>query len=109
MNTSINNETRLRKYSRQDIKQEAQLFLHGDSIPTISRKLGIPVSTVSWHLIHPLRRINYPAWLTIRYKLIPRAKNLERKIYEEDEIEQSGLIDLIDQQWGAIEEERRSK
>lgn len=97
----------MKKYSPKVIKQEAQLYLSGKTIPAIAIELGIPISTVSWHLIHPLSKIDYRAWIAIRYRLLHRAKNARRRDYEEFMIESSGLSELLYHQWDAIDEERR--
>lgn len=68
----------LKKYTPEQVKQEAVLFLSGKSIRVISRELSIPRSTVSWHLIHPLKQIDYSKWVTIRTKLYKYAKSRER-------------------------------
>lgn len=68
----------MRKYSDEQIKMEAKLFLEGNSIRKISDKLNVPKSTISWHLIHPLKRIDFESWIIIRSKLIGSAKDLLR-------------------------------
>lgn len=65
----------MRKYSDEQIKMEAKLFLEGNSIREISDKLHIPKSTVSWHLIHPLKRIDFESWAIIRSRLAGSAKD----------------------------------
>lgn len=95
------------RYTRDTIIEEAQLYIQGHSIPQISKELGIPVSTVSWHLIHPLEHIRYLDWLVIRYRLIRRAKNPSRADYESWHIDNSGIADRIADQWEAVDEERR--
>ena len=87
------------KYTDREINLEAILFISGKSILEISKLLKIPSSTISWHLIHPLKKINYTAWLTIRYKLLRRAKNTDRLIDETNEIYASGMIDFIVAEW----------
>ena len=99
---------KLVKYSSTDIRTEAQLFLGGKSIPTIASILNIPVSTVSWHLIHPLKDIDYTAWIAIRYKLLNRAVNKDRQEREELAISFSGVsIDNLSAQWEEIDKLRR--
>ena len=73
---------RLRKYTPEQVKQEANLFLSGKSLKEVSRELGIPHSTVSWHLIYPLKQIDYSRWATIRTKLYKYTKSHKRAEYE---------------------------
>lgn len=73
---------RLKKYTEEQIKQEAELFLSGKNLKQISTELGIPYSTVSWHLIYPLKQIDYPKWVAIRTRLYHYAKSYERVIDE---------------------------
>lgn len=69
---------RLMTYSDQHVLAEGALFLCGCSIAQISKLLDTPRSTVSWHLIHPLKTLDYPAWIKVRAKLIRYGKNNAR-------------------------------
>lgn len=73
----------LRKYTKITVLCEADLFLAGHSLGTISRELNIPLSTVSWHLIHPLREIDERRWLKVREKLLRFARDSKRASVEE--------------------------
>ena len=77
---------KLKKYLPQTIKAEARLYLDGKSLPVIAKALGIPLSTVSWHLIYPLRYIDHDLWLKVRKNLLKYAKNYRRFIDESDKI-----------------------
>ena len=81
----------LLKYTVNDIRKEAEMYLAGKSIPSIAAELKMPVSTVSWHLIHPLKDIDYRAWVVIRCKLLNRARNKDRQECEEFAIGNSGI------------------
>jgi hypothetical protein len=59
------------------------LFLAGHSLGTISRELNVPLSTVSWHLIHPLREIDERRWLKVRKQLLRFARDSKRASAEE--------------------------
>lgn len=74
---------RLKKYTKECVQREADLYLSGKSIPAISKILRMPDSTVSWHLIHPLEKIDFVSWLRIRKKLNKVAKDKSRAAYEE--------------------------
>lgn len=98
------------RYTPECVKKEAEMYLSGDSILTIARKLKMPNQTVSWHLIHPLKRIDYSAWIAIRYKLLSRAHDPERQSLEEQEILNSGIsTELLYHQWSAVQEERNNE
>lgn len=69
----------LRKYTKEQVIKEADLFLtHNWTLRQVSRHLGIPHSTVSWHLIYPLKQIDYSKWITVRTKLYKYAKSHKR-------------------------------
>lgn len=65
-------------YSDQHILAEGALFLCGFSVSQISKLLDTPRSTVSWHLIYPLKTLDYPSWIKVRAKLIKYVKNKAR-------------------------------
>lgn len=66
---------KLRKYTERDIINEAELFLKGTNIRTIAQILNIPKSTVSWHLIKPLRTIDLSLYKQVRKQLNRYAKS----------------------------------
>ncbi len=66
---------RLRKYTERDIITEAEMFLNGANIRTIAQILNIPKSTVSWHLIKPLRTIDLVLYKQVRERLNKFAKS----------------------------------
>lgn len=71
---------KLQKYSEQTVIEEAKLFLSGNTLHTISSIiLCIPLSTVSWHLLKPLRYIDNHLWVQVRNILDKRAKDPERR------------------------------
>lgn len=69
---------KLRKYTEQDVLYEAELFLDGATIRTIAQVLNIPKSTVSWHLIKPLRTIDLSLYKQVRKQLNRYAKSQQR-------------------------------
>ena len=71
-------EPHLYKYSDLVVKTEAYLFLQGYTLKQVSETLNIPISTVSWHLIHPLFRIDFEMWIQVRDILKHRAFDQER-------------------------------
>lgn len=85
--TRRRNQHGYRRYSKEDVLREAELYLAGKSIPDISKELKTPFQTVSWHLMHPLRNYDYSAWIVIRNQLLHRAKNMKRKEQEQSEIQ----------------------
>lgn len=75
---------KLYKYSAEIVSREAKLYLEGYSIPQIAKMLKMPNQTVSWHLIYPLKEIDYWSWIEIRDKLLKRAKSPARYKYEKN-------------------------
>lgn len=95
-NTSTNNwHIPHKKYTSEDILVKANMFLAGYNLKRISNTLNTPISTVSWHLIYPLKEIDYATWMRVRDKLDKYAKNKSRvthrlirriiHMYKEDE------------------------
>lgn len=80
--------TKLQKYTKETVIQEADLFLQGYPIRRISKTLGVPRSTISWHLIKPLKDIDSHLWVRVRERLNKYAKNKIRRA--EDQV----FIDL---------------
>lgn len=68
----------LRKYSPETVITEADMLLSGMKLSDISQALDIPMSTVSWHLIYPLRYINFDKWARVRKLINKFAKNKSR-------------------------------
>lgn len=69
----------LRKYTKEQVIKEADLFLTRNwTLKQVSRHLGIPHSTVSWHLIFVLRELNYDKWVQVRTRLHCYARNAIR-------------------------------
>ena len=69
-----------RKYTPEDILAEANMFLAGHNLSQVSAALSVPMSTLSWHLIYPLRDVNYALWTQVRARLDKYAKNKSRVI-----------------------------
>lgn len=69
-----------RKYTQEDILAEANMFLSGNTIKQVAAALKAPISTVSWHLIYPLKGVNYSVWVRVRVRLDKYAKNKSRVI-----------------------------
>lgn len=69
-----------RRYTQEDILAEANMFLSGNTVKQVAVTLKAPVSTVSWHLIYPLKDINYSVWVRVRVRLDKYAKNKSRVI-----------------------------
>lgn len=69
-----------RKYTQEDILAEANMFLSGNTIKQVAVALKVPVSTVSWHLIYPLKEIDYATWMRVRVRLDKYAKDKSRVI-----------------------------
>lgn len=73
------------KYSDSDVLYEAYLFcVECKSMLEISRYLKVPRSTVSWHLLYPLKDIDYMLWTEVRRKCIKHAKKPRRYIKRDD-------------------------
>ena len=68
----------LYKYSDDIVIKEADMFLAGARLSDISAALHIPKSTISWHLINPLMRIDFDKWVDVRAKLDKFAKDKQR-------------------------------
>lgn len=58
----------LYKYSDDTVIKEADMFLSGAKLSDISAALHIPKSTISWHLIHPLMKLDFDKWVQVRKK-----------------------------------------
>lgn len=63
------------KYTENTVLQEAEMYLKGYTLPEISKKLRIPKSTASWHLIKPLKHINFDLYIQVRERLNKYAKS----------------------------------
>lgn len=74
---------KLVKYTNDTVIAEAELFLSGMKLHAISQHLCIPLSTVSWHLIHPLEYIDYDLYIQVRSQLNRYAKNQKRQLRDE--------------------------
>lgn len=72
-----------RRYTSEDILAEANMLLTGRTIVQVSKIFHMPASTVSWHLIYPLKDIDYYLWRKVRAKLDKYAKNKSRVIKHE--------------------------
>lgn len=75
-----------KRYAPEEILQEAELYLNGMTMPVISMKLRVPISTISYHFINQLKRLDYESWIYIRNRLVTKAKNLTRVREETEEI-----------------------
>lgn len=74
-----------RRYTDDDILTEARLFCELNmSIADIAKSLDIPLATVSWHLLYPLKNLNYHMWITVRYRCFAHTRKPERYLSEED-------------------------
>ena len=73
----------LYKYSEDTVIKEADMFLSGAKLSDISAALHIPKSTISWHLIHPLMKLDFDKWVQVRKKLNKFAKNKHRADMDE--------------------------
>lgn len=100
---------KLRKYNSAHVLLEAGMFLNGMSISDIAYQLNMPNQTVSWHLINPLKELDYNAWLCIRYKLLRRARNKNRAAWESMQIDNSGFIESIEAQWDELERMKKNE
>lgn len=69
----------LMKYTDTDVIAEAEMVLRGQTLYDVSHALGIPKSTVSWHLIPPLERIDFDLYVQVRERLNKYAKNQKRQ------------------------------
>lgn len=79
---------KLNKYTNDCVEREAELYFTGYTITAIASRLNMPRSTVSWHLIFPLKEINFRYWLRVRQKLHDYAKNPIRATEESKELSQ---------------------
>lgn len=77
----------LYKYSDDTVIKEADMFLSGAKLSDISAVLHIPTSTISWHLMHPLMKLDFDKWVQVRKKLNKFAKDRHRADMEERFIE----------------------
>lgn len=68
----------LYKYSDDTVIKEADMFLSGAKLSGISAALNIPKSTISWHLMHPLMKLDFDKWVQVRKKLNKFAKDKQR-------------------------------
>ena len=74
-----------RRYTDDDILTEARLFCELNmSIADIAKSLGVPLATVSWHLLYPLKNLNYRMWITVRCRCFAYTRKPERYLNEED-------------------------
>ena len=73
-------KTKRRRYTTEDILAEANMLLTGRTIIQVSRLFSTPPSTISWHLIYPLKEIDYALWKKVRARLDKYAKNKKRVI-----------------------------
>lgn len=59
-----------RRYTEEDILAEAREYLKdGEGLESAAKTLGMPCSTLSWHLTYPLRDINFTLWQEVRIKV----------------------------------------
>ena len=78
-----------RRYTEEDILAEAEEYLKdGVRMQDAADTLNIPLSTLSWHLLHPLKNINYNMWVAVRKRCFMYAKKPE---YYMDEIDLIGI------------------
>lgn len=83
-----------RRYTDDDILTEARLFCELNmSIADIAKSLGIPLATVSWHLLYPLKNLNYRMWITVRYRCFAHTRKPERYLNEEDVCKIEAMVD----------------
>lgn len=73
---------KLVKYTDRDVIIEAKLVLKGFTMRDITELTGAPKSTISWHLIHPLKYIDFDLYTKVRRKLNKYARDLQRKNQE---------------------------
>lgn len=59
----------LSKYDLEIVIQEARLLLEGQNLHQISKELKIPLATISWHLLFPLKVMDYPLWIQVDEEL----------------------------------------
>ena len=59
-----------RRYTEEDILAEAEEYLKdGVRMQDAADTLSIPLSTLSWHLLHPLHSVNRGLWQRVREKV----------------------------------------
>lgn len=76
------------RYTESDILKEACMFCKEHiSIVEIAKRLQMPRSTVSWHLLYPLKNINYSLWVVVRKECFTHAKKPEYYMDETDLVE----------------------
>lgn len=76
------------RYAENDILKEACMFCKERvSIAEIAKRLRVPRSTVSWHLLYPLKNIDYSMWVAVRKECFIHAKKPEYYMDETDLIE----------------------
>lgn len=79
---------RYARYTESDILKEARMFCEARiSIAGIAKRLQMSCSTVSWHLLYPLKNINYSLWVAVRKECFTHAKKPEYYMNETDLIE----------------------
>lgn len=71
-----------RRYTKEHVKHEAELFLSGSTLSEIAECTHTPLSTVSWHLIHPLYDYDIELYIKVRAKLLTRCKDESRRTRE---------------------------
>lgn len=58
-----------KRYTEEDILVEAKEYLKDDArLVDVAKTLHMPLSTLSWHLLHPLRDIDFALWAEVRAK-----------------------------------------
>lgn len=68
-----------RRYTKNDILTEAHMYcVEQMTVIEISEQLKVPRATVSWHLLYPLKDIDYHMWVKVRCKCLAHAKKPER-------------------------------
>lgn len=68
-----------RRYTKNDILTEAHMYcIEQMTIVEISERLKVPCATISWHLLYPLKDIDYRMWVKVRCKCLAYAKKPER-------------------------------
>ena len=68
-----------RRYTKNDILTEAHMYcVEQMTVVEISERLKVPRATVSWHLLYPLKDIDYCMWVKVRCKCLAYAKKPER-------------------------------
>ena len=59
-----------RRYTEEDILAEAREYLKdGVGMVDAAKTLGMPCSTLSWHLAYPLRYIDFALWEEVHIKV----------------------------------------